>query len=168
MNNKIRAGISACLLGEHVRYDGGHKLDHYLKDTLGEYVEWLPVCPEVGAGLPVPREPMRLVGDPESPRLVTVSKGIDLTGQIQAWSEEWLRKVQTADLQGFVFKCGSPSCGVKGVEVFSPSGQLSSRGTGIFCAAFMKRFPLAVVADERSLQNTKLRKKFIARLGCSG
>lgn len=166
MNNEIRVGISACLLGEKVRYDGGHKLDHYLKDTLGEHVRWVPVCPEVETGLPVPREPMRLVGDPESPRLVTVNTGIDLTDQLRAWSERKLRELQSADLQGFVFKRGSPSCGVKGVEIFSPSGQLNGRGTGLFCAAFRKRFPLVAVADEASLQNTKLRKKFIDRLGC--
>jgi len=164
--NKIRVGISACLLGEKVRYDGGHKLDHYLKDTLGQYVEWVPVCPEVGAGLLVPREPMRLVGKLGSLRLVTVNTGIDLTDQMQAWSEKWLTELETTDLRGFVFKSGSPSCGVKGVEVFTSSGQLNSRGAGIFCEAFMKRFPLVAVEDEVSLQDTKLRKKFIDLLGC--
>ncbi|MBI5633367.1 MAG: DUF523 domain-containing protein [Nitrospirae bacterium] len=166
MNNKIRVGISSCLLGEQVRYDGGHKLDHYLKYTLGEYVEWVAVCPEVEAGLPVPREPMRLVGDPESPRLVMIKTGIDLTERMQEWSENKLREPEMTDLRGFVFKSGSPSCGVKGVEVFSPSGQLNGRGTGFFCAVFMKRFPRALVADEVGLQDTEYRSKFIDLIGC--
>lgn len=165
MSDKIRVGISACLLGEKVRYDGGHKLDYYLADALGEYVEWVPVCPEAGAGLSVPREPMRLVGQPGSLRLVTVNTGIDLTDNIQSWSEKWLVELQATDLRGFVFKRGSPSCGAKDVEVITPSGQLNSGGTGIFCAAFMKRFPFAAVEDNESLHDAKLRKKFIDRLG---
>lgn len=166
MNNKIRVGISACLLGEKVRYDGGHKLDPYLKDILGEYVEWVPVCPEAETGLPVPREAMRLVGDPEAPRLVTIKTGIDLTERMLEWSENKLRELNNEDLCGFVFKSRSPSCGIKGVEVYTASGQQNSSGTGIFCAAFMARFPLVPVEDEGSLQDAIHRKKFIDRLGC--
>ncbi|MBI5074588.1 MAG: DUF523 domain-containing protein [Nitrospirae bacterium] len=163
--DKIRVGISACLLGERVRYDGGHKLNNYLKDILGEHIEWVTVCPEVEAGLPVPREAMRLIGDPASPRLVTIKTGVDLTDRLQLWSEKWLRELQTADLRGFVFKSGSPSCGVKGVEVFTASGQQNSSGTGIFCTAFMTRFPLVPVEDERSFRDAKLLEKFCDRLG---
>jgi uncharacterized protein YbbK (DUF523 family) len=76
---KIKLGISSCLLGNPVRYDGGHKLDHFLSETLGHYVEWVPVCPEVESGLPVPREAMHLVGDPEAPRLVTIRSNVDHT-----------------------------------------------------------------------------------------
>jgi len=86
----IRLGISTCLLGENVRYDGGHKLDRFLVDTLGKYVEWVPVCPEVGIGLPIPRESLRLVGDPESPRLVTLKSGQDYTERMQTWARERL------------------------------------------------------------------------------
>ena len=84
----MRIGISSCLLGEEVRYDGGHKLDLYLKETLGSFVEWVPVCPEVECGLPIPREAMHLVGDPESPRLVTVRTGQDYTLQMLRWAEK--------------------------------------------------------------------------------
>ncbi|MEJ2040706.1 MAG: DUF523 domain-containing protein, partial [Desulfosarcinaceae bacterium] len=76
MTEKINIGISSCLLGNKVRYDGGHKLDRYITDTLGQYMDFIPVCPEVECGLPVPREPMRLVGDPRNPRLVTVKTGV--------------------------------------------------------------------------------------------
>jgi len=166
MSEKIRVGISACLLGEKVRYDGGHKLDPFLKDTLGQYVEWLPVCPEVETGLPVPREAMRLVGDPETPRLLTIKTGIDLTDRMQTWSQRRLRELESEDLCGFVFKSRSPSCGIQGVEVFTASGQQNITGSGIFCAAFMARFPLVPVVDEGSLQDMQLRRKFLDRLGC--
>jgi len=126
----------------------------------------VPVCPEVETGLPVPREAMRLVGNPASPRLVTVKTGVDLTERMQEWSAKRLRELAREDLFGFVFKSGSPSCGVRDVEIFSPSGQPNNRGTGIFSAAFLKRFPLVAVKDEGSLQDTKRRKKFIAQLGC--
>jgi len=86
--DRIRIGISACLIGKPVRYDGGHKRDPYLMDTLGRFVEWVPVCPEVECGLPVPREPMRLVGEPESPRLVTIRSGIDHTDRMLGWTKK--------------------------------------------------------------------------------
>ena len=86
MTDKIKLGISACLLGEKVRYDGGHELDRFLTGTLGKYVDFVPVCPEVECGLGVPREAMRLVGDPRDPRLVTVHSGVDHTERMLAWA----------------------------------------------------------------------------------
>jgi len=166
MSDKVRVGISACLLGENVRYDGGHKLDPYLKNILGEYIEWVPICPEVEAGLPVPRDAMRLVGDPGSPRIVTIRTGIDLTERMQEWLERKLRELENEDLRGFVFKARSPSCGIKGVDVFTSSGQQNSSGTGIFCAAFMRKFPSVVIIDELGFHDEKLRRKFLDRLGC--
>src|SRR5512143_1734368 len=105
----IKLGISSCLLGENVRYDGGHKLDHYLRDTLGQFVEWVPVCPEVECGLPVPREAMRLVGDPDAPRLVTRKTGIDHTERMTKWAGRKLAQLERQNLCGFVFKARSPS-----------------------------------------------------------
>ncbi len=164
MSEKIRVGISACLLGEKVRYDGGHKLDHYLKDTLGEYVEWVSVCPEVETGLPVPREAMRLVGDPESPRLVTIKTGIDLTERMQIWSHKRLRELEKKDLCGFVFKSRSPSSGMRFVKVYGLSGVPSNAGAGIFARAFMDMFPLIPVEDEGRLHDPELRENFIERI----
>ena len=100
----IRLGISTCLLGERVRYDGGHKLDRYLAQTLGQYVEWVPVCPEVEMGLPVPRESMRLEGDPQDPRLVSSRSGTDHTEAMKAWAECRVNELASAGLHGFVFK----------------------------------------------------------------
>lgn len=161
---KIRLGISACLLGEKVRYDGGHKLDHYLKETLGRYVEWVPVCPEVDMGLTVPREPMRLVGDPVSPRLVTLRTGVDYTDRMVRWAEEQMQELSLIDLQGFIFKSRSPSSGMKGVKVYGKSGVPSGTGIGIFAREFMSRFPLLPVEDDGRLQDPSIRENFIERL----
>ncbi len=91
---KIRLGISTCLLGENVRYDGGHKLDHFLKDTLGQNVEYVPVCPEVECGLPIPREAMHLEGDPKSPRLVTTHTKQDMTDRMVRWANKQVLKLE--------------------------------------------------------------------------
>ncbi|NJD55120.1 MAG: DUF523 and DUF1722 domain-containing protein [Nitrospirae bacterium] len=164
LNGKIRIGVSSCLLGEKVRYDGGHKLDHFLKDTLGEYVEWIAVCPEVEAGFPVPREPMRLVGDAAAPRLVTVRSGLDHTDRMQAWVEAKLGNIEKLDLCGFVFKSRSPSSGMRGVKVYGPAGVPSHAGVGIFARMFMKRFPFVPVEDDGRLHDPALRENFIERI----
>ena len=132
MSEKIKLGISTCLLGENVRYDGGHKLDHFLKDTLGSHVEWVPVCPEVECGLPVPREAMHLVGDPKAPRLVTVRSGKDHTERMFKWAKQKLAELEKLDLAGFVFKSRSPSSGISGVKVYTRSGMPYQKGIGIF------------------------------------
>lgn len=164
MDRKIRLGISTCLLGEHVRYDGGHKLDHYLRDTLGTYVEWVPVCPEVEMGLSVPREAMRLVGNPSSPRLVTVRSGIDHTERMARWAEKRLAGLGGEGLCGFIFKSRSPSSGMKGVKVYGESGIPSQAGIGIFARAFMQGFPLLPVEDDGRLHDPSLRENFIERV----
>ena len=119
---KIKLGISSCLLGEKVRYDGGHKRDHFLSDTLGAYVDWVPVCPEVESGLPVPREAMRLEGDPEAPRLVTIRSGVDHTSRMRQWANKKIEVLASENLCGFVFKSRSPSSGMRGVKIYSPEG----------------------------------------------
>ncbi len=139
MAEKIRLGISSCLLGEHVRYDGSHKLDHYLVDTLGKYVQWVPVCPEVESGLPVPREAMRLVGDPDSPRLLTGRSKIDHTDQMLRWAEKKLKELEKEKLCGFIFKSRSPSSGIRNVKVYTSSGMPGRTGKGIFGGAFIKK-----------------------------
>ncbi len=164
MSDKIRAGISACLLGEQVRYDGGHKLDRYLKETLGQYVEWTPVCPEVEIGLPVPREAMRLVGNSTAPRLVTVKTGVDVTERMKVWSQKRLEELQRDDLCGFVFKSRSPSSGMRSVKVYGPSGIPGNAGSGIFARLFMDRFPVIPVEDDGRLHDPEIRENFIERI----
>jgi len=161
---KIKLGISSCLLGEKVRYDGGHKLDHFLTDTLGKYVEWVPVCPEVESGLPVPREAMHLVGDPEEPRLITVRTGTDHTGRMKKWANRKVAALEREELCGFVFKSRSPSSGMRGVKIYSETGMPHATGSGIFAHAFMEQFPLLPVEDEGRLHDPTLRENFIERI----
>lgn len=162
--DKIRLGISSCLLGNKVRYDGGHKLDHFLSDDLGGYVEWLPVCPEVEMGLSVPREAMRLVGSSDAPRLVTIRSGKDYTERMGRWAAEKTAELETEELCGFVFKSRSPSSGMRGVKVYNASGIPSSNGVGLFARVFMNKFPLLPVEDEGRLNDAELRENFIERI----
>jgi uncharacterized protein YbgA (DUF1722 family)/uncharacterized protein YbbK (DUF523 family) len=164
LKDRIRLGISACLLGEKVRYDGGHKLDPFLSETLGRYVEWVPVCPEVECGLPVPREAMRLIGDADDPRLVTIRTGRDFTELMARWADQRLPGLESADLCGFVFKSRSPSSGMGGVKVYNPSGIPTRRGKGIFAKKFMEHFSLLPVEDEGRLHDPELRENFIERV----
>ncbi|MFN2227532.1 MAG: DUF523 domain-containing protein, partial [Anaerolineae bacterium] len=118
----IRLGISTCLMGERVRYDGGHKLDRFLVNTLGQFVEFVPVCPEVEMGLPTPREPIHLEGDPEEPRLVSIKSREDLTERMKAWAARRVEELAEVGLHGFVFKKDSPSSGLFRVKVYNEHG----------------------------------------------
>jgi uncharacterized protein YbbK (DUF523 family) len=160
----IRIGISACLLSQNVRYDGGHRHDRYITDTLGRRFEWIPVCPEVEYGLPIPREAMRLVGDPANPRLVTVRTRIDHTDGMIAWAEKRLETLAALDLCGFIFKSRSPSSGMAAVKVYGEDGMVVEKGVGIFAGAFMKRFPLLPVEEDDRLNDPRLRESFIERI----
>jgi len=161
----IRLGISACLLGQNVRYDGGHQHDRFLTDTLGRYVTWVPVCPEVECGLPVPREAMRLVGTADSPRLVTISTKKDLTGQMHSWARRRVQELENEELCGFVFKSKSPSSGMERVKVYNEtSGVPVHNGVGMFARAFMEHFPLLPCEDEGRLHDPVLRENFIERI----
>lgn len=163
--SKVRLGISSCLLGENVRYDGGHKLDRYLRDTLGACVEYVPVCPEVECGLGVPRESMHLEGDPGRPRLVTTRTRRDLTDRMEAWANRRTAELEKEGLCGFVFKSRSPSSGMERVNVFPEGGgQAVKKGSGIFARIFMERFPHLPVEEEGRLQDPVLRENFIERI----
>ncbi len=164
MEDKIRLGVSACLLGQKVRYDGGHKLDRYLTETLGACVEWVPVCPEVECGLPVPRESLRLVGDPASPRLVTTRTREDMTERMLQWARKRVRELERERLCGFVFKAGSPSSGMERVRVYDSHGVPRKVGTGVFARAFMEHFPTLPVEEEGRLHDPALRENFIERI----
>jgi uncharacterized protein YbgA (DUF1722 family)/uncharacterized protein YbbK (DUF523 family) len=161
---KIRLGISSCLLGEKVRYDGGHKLDHFLTDTLGKYVTWVPVCPEMGSGLPIPREAMRLVGDSEKPHLITIRTGVDHTDRMMSWAKKKVAELGRNELCGFVFKSRSPCSGMRGVKIYSETGMPHATGSGIFARAFMETFPLLPIEDEGRLHDPALRENFIERI----
>ncbi|NWF98449.1 MAG: DUF523 and DUF1722 domain-containing protein [Nitrospirae bacterium] len=161
---KIKIGVSSCLLGEKVRYDGGHKHDRYITDTLGNFFEYIPVCPEVECGLPVPREAMHLVGDHKSPRLITIRTGIDHTEKMLKWIEKKLIRLGEENLCGFIFKSRSPSSGIKDVKIYSSSGMPSGKGAGLFGGAFIRTFPNIPVIDEGRLHDPVLRENFIERV----
>ena len=165
MSDKIRVGVSACLMGEKVRYDGSHKHSHLLTDVLGPYLEYVPVCPEVGCGMPVPREALRLVGnDIEHPRLVTRKTGIDHTEQMQSWARKELERLADLDLCGFIFMPKSPSSGMERVKVYNDKGFPVAKGVGVFARMFMERFPLLPVEENGRLHDPGLRENFIRRL----
>jgi len=161
---RIRIGVSQCLLGDRVRYDGQHKHDHFITDTLGNWVEYVPVCPEVECGLPVPREAMRLVGPVDAPRLMTQRTERDLTDQMLEWAARRVRELEREDLCGFIFKARSPSSGMERVKIYNGRGGLSGHGVGLFAAAFMAHFPLLPVEEEGRLNDPALRENFIERI----
>ena len=157
----IKIGISACLLGHQVRYNGGHQHDRLLTDTLGQFMEFVPVCPEVECGLGIPRETMRLVGDPATPRLVTSKTGIDHTDRMQSWAVKKIAELEQQGLLGFIFKSKSPSSGMERVRVYGEGASVHHNGVGIFARAFMDHFPLLPVEDDGRLNDIGLRENFI-------
>lgn len=164
MNDTFKIGISSCLLGNRVRYDGGHKHDRFLTDTLGNYVTFVPVCPEVECGLSIPREALRLVGDENSQRLVFSKTGGDITDKMKAWANSKLDSLQNENLCGFIFKSKSPSSGMERVKIYGPKGSVSLKGRGVFAGMFMDRFPGIPVEEEGRLHDPYLRENFIERI----
>jgi uncharacterized protein YbgA (DUF1722 family)/uncharacterized protein YbbK (DUF523 family) len=160
----IRIGISSCLLGEKVRYDGGHKRDPFIVETLGQFFQWVPVCPEMELGLGTPRESLHLVGDLAAPRFVTVRSQRDHTAAMQQYAEERLAALATLGLHGYILKRGSPSCGMERVRVYSQTGTPPRHGRGLFAQALMQRFPLLPVEEEGRLHDMGLRENFIERV----
>ena len=162
---KIPIGVSACLLGEKVRFDGQHKHDAYLTDTLGPYFDYVPVCPEVGCGLPVPRESMYLVGTPEEPRLIGNKTGTDYTRQMQDYCSGAVEELKGKNLHGFIFKSKSPSSGLFHVKLYTEEGDPTSRYTsGLFARAFTRAFPSLPCEEEGRLHDPDLRENFIERI----
>ena len=162
----LRLGISTCLLGKPVRYDGQHKLDLWLRDRLGAFADYVPVCPEVEAGFGTPREAMRLVGEPEAPRLYTQRSKQDVTETMQRWIQRRLLELEKERLDGYIFKSKSPSSGMERVKLY-PSvegGMPTKKGVGLFARAFMDRFPLLPVEEEGRLHDDALRENFIERV----
>lgn len=163
--DKIPIGISSCLLGNRVRYDGQHKYDHFLASTLGDFFEYSAVCPEVDCGLTVPREAMRLVGSPENPRLVTIKNSIDYTDRMKKWGEPVLSELEKKDICGFIFKSKSPSSGMERIKIYPEKGGTPQKnGRGIFAAMFIDRFPLIPVEEDGRLHDPLLRENFIERV----
>jgi uncharacterized protein YbbK (DUF523 family) len=160
----IRIGISSCLLGESVRYDGGHKRDAFLTGTFGPFVEWVPVCPEVECGLGTPRESMRLVRVDGGVRLLTVETVVDLTDQMETYARRRVAELESENLCGYVLKKGSPSCGLARIKIYGDDDLPEKYGRGLFAARLVERFPNLPVEEEGRLSDPLLRDNFIERV----
>lgn len=163
MNEKPLVGISKCLLGFGVRYDGGHKLDHYIRDVFGKYVEFIPVCPEVECGMSVPREAMHLTDESGEIRLKTQRTGIDLSEQMISWTKKKIRELTTSSLCGYILKAKSPSCGLSRVKVYK-KGVIEKSDRGVFANHLISSFPLLPIEDEGRLHDSEIRENFIERV----
>ena len=160
----IRIGVSACLLGEKVRYDGGHKRDSFLVETFGLYVEWVPVCPEVELGLGTPRETLRLVRISNDIHLIMPKTGTDHTEAMRAYAVRRVVELAKEELRGYILKKDSPSCGMERVRVFDSHGVPSKSGQGHFAEALLQYFPHLPVEEEGRLNDPPLRENFIERV----
>jgi uncharacterized protein YbgA (DUF1722 family)/uncharacterized protein YbbK (DUF523 family) len=160
----IRLGVSSCLLGEAVRYDGGHKRDAFVRDVLGRFVGFVPVCPELESGLGVPRPAMRLVRDGDQVRLVEIASGRDHTRAIERWGAARLRSLRALELCGYVLKKDSPSCGMERVKVYGTGGMPQRAGTGVFARRLREAFPNLPIEEEGRLHDLALRENFIERV----
>jgi uncharacterized protein YbgA (DUF1722 family)/uncharacterized protein YbbK (DUF523 family) len=160
----VRIGISSCLLGEHVRFDGNHKRDAFLVEVFGRHVTWVPVCPEVEMGLGVPRETMRLERHGPEILLVTPKTGADHTDRLRTFAEQRLAALSQERLCGYILKKDSPSCGMERVRLYPSNGVPNRSGQGLFAAALMQRFPHLPVEEEGRLQDPRLRENFITRV----
>jgi uncharacterized protein YbgA (DUF1722 family)/uncharacterized protein YbbK (DUF523 family) len=160
----IRVGISSCLLGQPVRFDGGHKRDTFLTESFGRFVSWMPVCPEIECGLDAPREAMRLVRVNDDVRLLTAKTRVDLTGRMDTYARRRVEALAASDLCGYVLKKDSPSCGLERVKVYDTNGMPTRVGRGRFAAILAERFPCLPVEEEGRLSDPRLRENFVERV----
>lgn len=163
---KIRIGISSCLLGEEVRFDGGHKRDDYVLNTLSHFFKWVPVCPEVEIGLGTPRETLRLVGDVSAPRMVTTKTNIDHTDKMAAFAQAKSQALAGMNIHGYILKKDSPSCGMERVRVYGDGNMPARNGTGLFAQALKDKLPYLPLEEEGRLNDFRLRENFIVRVFC--
>ena len=160
----LRVGVSSCLLGNPVRYDGGHKRDRFLTDPLNEFVEWVPICPEVESGMETPRPSMRLVRTGDEIHMREVISGRDHTRNMVRYARKRVRALRNLDLCGYVLKKDSPSCGMTRVKVYGEKGMPRREGRGLYAASLMAAYPNLPTEDEGRLHDPKLRENFIQRI----
>ena len=165
MTEKIRIGVSSCLIGEKVRWNGDHKQDRYVREILSRYFEYIPVCPEVEVGMGVPRETVALYGDPEKPSMISKKTQTDWTKPMEKYIKSRINTLSADDLCGYIFKSKSPSCGMGRVPLYSEFGSHKVKhGPGMFANAFINSFPLVPTEDEGRLNDPRIRENFIVRV----
>jgi len=163
MPDKILVGVSSCLLGQEVRFDGGHKRDSYITGTLSDYFDFVPFCPEAGVGLGIPRQPIRLVRQGEQIRAVgTRTPELDPTDDLAAFARRTMH--QLGDISGYILKNASPSCGMERVKVYNEKGMPERIGVGIYAGVLLESLPLLPVEEEGRLGDAVLRENFVERV----
>lgn len=166
---RLRLAVSSCLLGEAVRYDGGHKRDSLVIELFGRHFDLVPLCPEVGIGLGVPREPIRLMGPVARPRAVGArTPELDVTRALSVYGRRAALALDRAGVCGYIFKSRSPSCGLRAVVVHRRGRRAARRGTGIYARALLERLPLLPAEDEERLRDPALRENFVERVHAYG
>jgi len=160
----LKIGVSACLLGQKVRFDGKDKRNSYLTDGWGRYLEFLPICPEVETGMGVPREKLGLFGSAQSPRMIGLLSGTDWTGRMTDFACRRIKQRDFSSIDGYILQQKSPSCGLKGVKVFGKNGIIRSHGVGLYARVLKHQFPLLPIEEEARLAESGVRENFIARI----
>jgi len=161
---RIKIGVSSCLLGEKVRWDGNHKQDAVVKNQLGRIFEWVPTCPEVEIGMGIPRESVHLTGSSKSPRMAGTTTATDWTQRMNRYSKKRSRELAKMNVCGYIFKSKSPSCGIARIPVVAKNGKTQSKGRGLFAELFIQQYPLVPVEDEDRLHDARVRENFITRV----
>jgi uncharacterized protein YbgA (DUF1722 family)/uncharacterized protein YbbK (DUF523 family) len=165
MDKKIKIGVSSCLIGEKVRWNGDHKQDRYVKDTLSRFFEYVPVCPEVEVGMGTPRETVALYGTLENPKMLSKKTQTDWTRKMNRYTKDRIKSLDNDDLCGYIFKSKSPSCGLARIPVHDELDRSKARhGAGIFADAYIKANPLVPTEDEGRLNDSRIRENFIVRV----
>ncbi len=163
MDSKITIGISACLFGQNTRYDGGNRHEPLLIAALSQIVTLVPLCPEAECGLGIPREPMRLEGNPKNPRLMTITTRCDLSERLQIWSALQMDVLARKGVSGLILKARSPSCG-RQVAVHGIGEGETPHSPGLFARAWQERFPDLPIADEEELRDPGRLENFLKHL----
>ena len=163
-SSQIVVGVSSCLLGYKVRYDGDHRLDQQIAEILDGNFTLLSVCPEVEAGMGVPREKVQLEGSLESPRMIGRDSQEDWTERMNHYCAKRIAQKDLQNLSGFILKARSPSCGIKKVKLFGESGAMRRIGTGLFAHALIRQFSDLPIIEDEHLANPELREKFIKQV----
>ncbi len=161
---KVNIGISTCLLGEKVRFDGGHKRNRFITDVLSDHFSWVPVCPEVEVGMSTPRESLRLAEDGESVKMIAPKSGQDWTERMEAYSEKRVQSLKAHQLRGYILKKDSPSCGMERVRLYNQHNMAERKGIGLYAKSLMKAYPNLPMEEEGRLQDPRLRENFITRV----
>ena len=165
MSNKIKIGVSSCLIGEKVRWNGDHKQNHFVREVLAKYFEYVSVCPEMEVGMGVPRETVALYGNLEKSRMISKKTQTDWTRPMKNYIKDRLKSLTHDDLCGYIFKSKSPSCGLGRIPVYSEFGSNKVRhGSGMFAQAFTKAFPIVPTEDEGRLNDPRIRENFIVKV----